>query len=400
MEKNKFNSIFEPLLKPSLKINAILFLLLWIIYCYASFQFSLLTFNGWSGLITIPLSFLFYLLMGIVVPLKIIFNWNQKKSVIFYPVFFTVLVLIPQVLFVFFNTYNDCGDSYCKYNPNFLISRLLNTQIGGPIELLLFVISIISIFTYIAGLIIFLSKIFKNESAQIVTLNEKTLPKLIKSVIPFSLLTGVIAFGAIMFTFVQLGFLNAVFSISLCPLIMNQDNKNLCYRELSIAKQDLTICKKATNRSHDRDYCYEKIGIAKQDLSICDMIEVNYNKEKDFCYEGVGVAKNDLSICDQIKYEPEKVWCYKEIGVARKDTAICDMIMVYDGNSKYQKDECFMRIAAVEQNLEICGEIADQSNKEKCYSGVGIAKQDISICDKITDISLKARCYRGNGAAK
>lgn len=398
------NSLIEKLFGKVIKINIGIFAALWIVYCIASFFFNILGQGGWSVLLTLPVSFLLFSIICATVLAKLILYRAKTKclTINFYPVAFGIFLVLPQILFVLFNTVRDCGDNYCDADPN-LLAVILGLQTGyssgsisplhAPLELISFLITVVSIIAYIAGLGIIFKRTFSSTTGE--ARENQAISKKIKTWIFIILFNIVLIAGGIGFTMLQFG----AFSFA-CPIIIGQHERDLCYREKAVKNLDLEMCQKISTRYSYRDYCYKKIGAAKHDLAICDMVERNENKEKDSCYGDVAAANNDLSICDMIEYPAQKVYCYKEIGILRNDLAICKKIIVDDYNSEHQQYDCFSGVAEASKDLKICDLIGDQDDKSWCYKNVGVAKQDKAICDLISDSYDRKMCYEGIGLAK
>jgi len=160
MFRNKLRNAVDKLSHPSFRINAIFLALLWIIYGAASYQLTLrFALGGWSALVTAPASFLFYTIICALVLAKLVLYFLKKnRPITFYPAIFIFLVLIPQILFVLFNTSRDCGDYYCAADPN-LVAAIIGGNFGTFLSSFSPFISIFSVVVYVAGLIILFHKL-------------------------------------------------------------------------------------------------------------------------------------------------------------------------------------------------------------------------------------------------
>ena len=195
-----------------------------------------------------------------------------------------------------------------------------------------------------------------------------------------------------------------------CNEIEDQKGKDLCYVEVAVSKQDLSICNNIQDQKL-KDFCNWRIAISKQDSSICDKIQNQLLKNlKDYCYAEIAALKKDSSICDKINGEEEvmipyhtvKDNCYQYIAIFTQDASICDKIQ--EQNFKDWNCYSFIKLdlLSIEQGLAICDKIQDQGSKNSCYSSIAISKQDQSICDKIQNdgeftingFTEKAWCYK------
>ena len=57
------------------------------------------------------------------------------------------------------------------------------------------------------------------------------------------------------------------------------------------------------------------------------------------------------------------------------------------------KDECYLRVASVALDYNICSEIISDRTKDKCYNNIAKLSNDNSICEQITTQSRKDSCY-------
>ncbi len=121
---------------------------------------------------------------------------------------------------------------------------------------------------------------------------------------------------------------------AICEKIQNQTTENICE---AILTKDSAKC--ASLQDNDISaLCYADVGIARQDLSICDKAQGTSGIFKWTCYARVGVYKNDPSICQQINnptYEPMFGGsCYEGIAEATKNLDLCE-------DSPGNKDICY-----------------------------------------------------------
>lgn len=413
------------LLKP-FRINALCFALLWIAYCIISHHLTVnFALGGWSTLITLPISFLFYTTICISLLVQIILHYKKIKgvSIIFYPKIFLFLVLLPQILFALFNPVRDYGDSAFG-SPNLLGFILGNHFITfiNLISPLTAIIGIIALITYIKGLIIFSKKIFYLEApAKIKRGRVRLLEKLSEKIKFFALfciffiiviISSAIQDSAFAKFFplmsplmqyrytIEFKFWHYIYSADLCPFIIDISKRDECYKYSSGLRQDLSACEKIINLD-SKDQCFKKVGIAKQDLSICDMI--NSQGIKDACYSEIGIVKQDILICDKIENYLPKLNCYIKTGDTKQGLNVCDTIIASSYQSSYNRDSCYTKIATAEKNISLCEIITDQNNKDDCYLAVGVAKRDILICDKIAgkhESRKKSKCYLEIAIAK
>jgi hypothetical protein len=407
--KNKWNSFIEKLTEKSFKTNAIIFAILWVVYIVISWCLTFMfATSGWSTIVTIPLAFLFYLIVFLVVLAGLIlYCFNEKTlSITFYPKIFAWLLLVPQVVYILINPFRDCGDSSCFFAPNMLAALLdIRWMIYDVVVWISALVAVLSIIIYIAGVIIFSGKIFDAENA-VVGRPQKSFFQKIKSGVSFFLILTLCLVAVVFFIMAQ-GWLSSNFFTRFlfsdgadrgekivnispedqCWAIVDKERKNSCYRRKIIGeateKQDATICEKIITDKIDG--CLLRMGVVGE-VSVCD--------SRDGCYALVAKRKGDLAVCDAIKNLKIKCVCYGNIALNKKDETLCDgcsgevpceECAAYSGN-------CYSDVAWDKKDPSICGMIREPEPRDFCYDRLAWYKRDILICNAILDRERKEDC--------
>jgi len=119
--------------------------------------------------------------------------------------------------------------------------------------------------------------------------------------------------------------------------------RNLCYYKIANETGNITICESATpagmqSYDYDQEMCYKELAINKEDISLCNKItEINL---KDSCYEAIAKELKDASICGQINDITDKNECYKNMAWLLKDRSLCDAIVDPAYMNNYRKNLC------------------------------------------------------------
>lgn len=320
--KNKFNTFIGKLSNPAYRINAVFFTLLWALYCTISVELSggICCSGEGIGIFLIPLYLLYYFAIFLFGLTNIISNTVKRKKwhINFRPNIFTIMLLIPQILFTVFLPLND--------NTIFGLWGLDNYSH----RLLFSFITIISFLTYIFGLII----LFRDKP------NDKN------GIISERLFNRSLRLSPTILT--MLGILLFIYT---------QNPPSPCFLKIDMS---------------DRASCYVESGIAKKDLSICPKIEYRYYNIYIFdCYAGIAAAEKDESICIKIDDQYYKNECYGNLGSIKHDLSICDKISSINSSS-LQKDACYMDIGVFEQDFSICDKIQSEYHKKICYRDIKV----------------------------
>jgi len=289
--KNKFNDFVEKLSQKSFRMNAIIFAILWTVYITASFYLTLwFGMGGWSALFTLPLSILFYSIIGLAILVGLVISCIKTKtaSVNFYPKIFTYLFLVPQIIYALVNPFQDCGDSYCAFAPNVLAALFENNTIIFLIVVLISgLLAVLAIIAYITGTAILSRKMFGagNFPAENA---ENPILKRTGSYIAFSLIFAPIIAIIVFSVLAQGSFTAELFAYALCPKDAAQWDKSIC-------AWPMHQCWAIFDKS-DRDNCYLQNAIdkavKKKDITVCDK-EINDVNGKDVCYDMIARTIQD-----------------------------------------------------------------------------------------------------------
>jgi hypothetical protein len=108
---------------------------------------------------------------------------------------------------------------------------------------------------------------------------------------------------------------------------------------------------------------FKQTGISNQDENYCDKVNSVY--DRDNCYLRVAAAKNDSSICDKMS----------------------GTLALYDKNS------CYSIVASHLNNIELCLKIEKPETKDRCFASFAEKEKDISPCDRVSNQEIKDECY-------
>jgi len=102
----------------------------------------------------------------------------------------------------------------------------------------------------------------------------------------------------------------------------------------------------------------------------------------DICFEKLAIKNNDYNLCKNIHETSIQQNC------------LLRFLRCEEVNNDH-KDECFASLGALNQNLNECDEIIDQSTRDSCYFGVSTGSGSIDGCTMISDENetRKDFCY-------
>jgi hypothetical protein len=163
--------------------------------------------------------------------------------------------------------------------------------------------------------------------------------------------------------------------VETCDLISEQLPRFVCYADLALKNNDISLCEKIIDEEFIKMYpgqntpfkeagCYAKFAIKNNDPRFCDKLLNQYAKES--CLSDLAIANNDPAQCDLVDNLGEKSSCISQIAVRKLDGSICLKI---DDIWVDIKDECLTFIAGTTGNAGLCASVSDRidgSVRQKC----------------------------------
>lgn len=142
------------------------------------------------------------------------------------------------------------------------------------------------------------------------------------------------------------------------------------------------------NDSFDRNECYTEQAIKKEDAGICKKIDAQYAQAR--C---IAAVKKDPGICQKIPNYIEKSLCYKEVAIRKQDSSLC-------GDAGRNQSDCYTYFAVTDINASICNNIPEKFYQTNCYNSyytaLAVAKKDPAICNSVKEQTSddKDSCYK------
>ncbi|MCU0653519.1 MAG: hypothetical protein MUD10_04635 [Candidatus Pacebacteria bacterium] len=421
--KQRYRQLVEKSSQRSLKINAVIFAVLWTIYIIASCALCLLFGYGDFGGGTIALIFfcqLFYIAFGLAVLAKwAVYRIRTKGLPIkFYPAIALKLTLVPQAMALFFYFLINWIVLSIDYLAELADSESIyswSAPFAGIFALIVLIAAfaalIVSAVLYLKGLVIFSKKIFELQTFE--PARGRFWGRARGAALFWVFFIAGLALVICGLTVVQ-SFYNLVggFSRSIlcsaeresafcswldrqCWAVVEGYRKDDCYFIMAQEKRDPVICEKIAEGKY-ADSC--RFGLAydeaveKKDLSVCDN-KIYDTGKKDVCYNAVARATRDWSICDKITTQKSKCSCYGKKAFALKDPSLCEQC---NDDEIFTSDyaDCYYQIARENQDPSICGMVQRPEGKCMCYENVAEDLKDPSLCEQCRDCAdCKATNY-------
>ncbi len=115
------------------------------------------------------------------------------------------------------------------------------------------------------------------------------------------------------------------------------------------------------------NYC---LAIVRNDESLCP----NIGDDKDEC---IGIVTGDMKRCKELDY---KDYCFIGVAKIKKDENLCLEIEDIE-----IKDNCFRYMAIVNKNEDFCERVEGKRNKYYCFFALAMVNKDEGFCEKQND---------------
>lgn len=155
----------------------------------------------------------------------------------------------------------------------------------------------------------------------------------------------------------------AISDLSICLQLSDvNNNKDICIRAIAAKRNDTSLCYEHMDEYQD-DACIVEVAKKNVRLELCQGLDVFWVSE---CYLQIAVVQNDLEICDLIEesdYNRES--CYHEIGKLRMDSSLCE-------GEGFDSQACYDFIAKATLDLELCKNISVDASgaRQRCFAHV------------------------------
>lgn len=203
-------------------------------------------------------------------------------------------------------------------------------------------------------------------------------------------------------------------------------DRDVCFYELAIERDNATLCKKVRSTSSYGDYttakCGAEIALSKDDPTVCEDLGL---VSKYDCYSELATQTSDPSYCERItsgskkddclgdylyansyyitnwslcdKFSAassDKSYCYNLAATRTKNTQYCDKIEDSSyGYGTYSKPSCYAGVAKQSKNPSLCSQFSTTTEKDECYYAYATTyPKDLSVCNSITDELKKDDC--------
>ena len=178
-----------------------------------------------------------------------------------------------------------------------------------------------------------------------------------------------------------------------------ESERDLCYFELALDRENITLCRKVRNTYSYADYtaakCGAELAMYLDDPTLCDELTIS---SKYGCYAELAEELEDYTMCEYIKSKGKRDECLDNYVYYNAyyidDWSICDLFS--EGSS--EADSCYYDAATQTGDESYCDEIEGGGyyayySVPSCYAGVAKDVRKPSLCEKLTDSSDVDDCY-------
>lgn len=196
--------------------------------------------------------------------------------------------------------------------------------------------------------------------------------------------------------------------VSVCKGIGDRTLRDKCIVNVGRKRMDLKVCDEITDKEL-KDWCVYNVGVRKSDPAVCEKIQDA--EERDDCIAKIAGDKMALGLCDKIADADKKNVCLGMIAIMTNSTSLelCERITLTDDEDEYDpetfsykpvkdslmRDMCFMNYAVQTDfaDRDICEKkISNKENRDLCYLTMAAILNDPDICDKIDEEYVKQNC--------
>tara|TARA_Y100000031_G_scaffold81159_1_gene89517 strand:- start:2061 stop:2696 length:636 start_codon:yes stop_codon:yes gene_type:complete len=173
-------------------------------------------------------------------------------------------------------------------------------------------------------------------------------------------------------------YLNNWFTAVDCSTVELEDEKNQCYVEQAVRKNNVELCSSnIITNPQTEDYCKHEVAVESENPEICELIENDVWKGS--CFKNIGMSLNDYTLCSKSPFGDDRMECFFDVATATNDPKPCFFIENY-----LRRGFCIETIAVQLKDISIC-ELEDQSPPHivgQCYTSVAVALDDPEVCNK------------------
>ena len=170
-----------------------------------------------------------------------------------------------------------------------------------------------------------------------------------------------------------------------CAEIKSDSIREICYNDIALAKNDLTICGMLPNKSVGA--CIKRFASEFKDIRQCHFIKHN-QYWYDLCYKEVALATDNVDLCNSTSDQKIKDSCFKGVAESLNNVELCSEVQSQDS-----KDKCFFNIALDKNDPDLCKFLSEPLREVNCYYVIASKLKDLSICERIRFSDIRANCY-------
>ena len=185
--------------------------------------------------------------------------------------------------------------------------------------------------------------------------------------------------------------------IDFCDWHSHMVEKQTCYQEVAVAKNDPYICGQLNTEYH-RGECYSIVSIALDDFDVC-LLSFNWQGALSRCAIAFAIQHKDPSFCEAIPIDLDNESYRVKFAEIYKDHK--------HENEKYKKwkEDCIATATIVthegmealeeyktQEGLKQCSSKMTAHDKIECISDLAHTVQNATVCDELFSETHRARC--------
>ena len=184
--------------------------------------------------------------------------------------------------------------------------------------------------------------------------------------------------------------------LSICDKFgKDKNSRATCYEEVAVAKNDASICKNGTLNDTQKDHCFSKmVSNYGNDISLCTNIHdvATQNRCQQIIKQRIISNSNDINACNSFLTQDNRNSCFWEIADTQNNPLLCENI----SGDELSTNQCVTQSSPAMTNPSICESLKDihygEADRDICYFQYATLNQKLEICNNISDESLKNKC--------
>lgn len=224
---------------------------------------------------------------------------------------------------------------------------------------------------------------------------------------PFRILFSIFAILVIAVATIVFLFVNQIH----CDNILDITEKDSCFKDKAIEQRNPGLCKNIQLEELQKDFpqptirdsCFTEVAVLLENWSICSNITEWSLKGFGYTgklncelkvYEAVyskALSEKNTEFCIKLEDEVYISKCLFDLAEELMDISICNKVLEYCKNLN-NTDPCKIRVALAMNEISICNQLENDFRKDGCFRDFAMLNNDSEICNNIASENIRTYC--------